>query len=100
MARGKQGHIACKKSSSKNPQNNCSQPLWAPTRPKVGAGSTYHKKEGATLHPVACKFSWHNYRRPDEQFGVRVGIWNLDSLSGKWGDVCEELIKRMMMCVI
>ena len=30
------------------------------------------------------------------RFGVRVGTWNLDSLSVKWGEVCEELRKRMI----
>ena len=28
--------------------------------------------------------------RPNGNFGVRVGTWNLDGLSGK-GEVCEEL---------
>ena len=31
----------------------------------------------------------------DERFGVCVGMWNLGSLSGKGGEVCEELRKRM-----
>ena len=33
--------------------------------------------------------------RPDERFGVRVGMWKLRSLSGKGVEVCEELRKRM-----
>ena len=33
---------------------------------------------------------------PDGRFGVRVGTWNLGSLSGNEGDVCEELRKRMI----
>ena len=33
-------------------------------------------------------------RRPDERFGVRVGTWDLGSLSVKWGEECEELRKR------
>ena len=27
---------------------------------------------------------------------MRVGMWNLGSLSGNGGDVCEELRKRMI----
>ena len=30
------------------------------------------------------------------RFGVRVGTWNLGSLSGNGGEVCEELRKRMI----
>ena len=45
----------------------------------------YHKKEGATLHPGACKFSLQCDGRPHERFGVRVGMWNLGILSGKGG---------------
>ena len=37
----------------------------------------------------------HYDGRPDGCFGVRVGTWNFDTLSGKGGDVCEELRKRM-----
>ena len=29
-------------------------------------------------------------------FGVHVGTWNLDSLSGRGGEFCEELTKRMI----
>ena len=51
----------------------------------------YHEKEGATPHPVACKFSLQYEGWPDERYGVRVGTWSLGRLSGKGGDVCEEL---------
>ena len=56
----------------------------------------YHKKEGATRHPGTCKFCLQYDGRPDERIGVRVGIWNLSSLSGKGGEVCEEMRKRMI----
>ena len=46
------------------------------------AAPAYHKKEGATPHPGACKLSLQYDGRPDECFGVRVGMWNLGSLSG------------------
>ena len=60
----------------------------------------YHKKEVATPHPGSCKFSLQYDRRPDECLGVRVGMWNIDSLSGN-GDACEELRKRMIdMCCL
>ena len=41
--------------------------------------------------PSWCMQSFLQYDgRPDERFGLRVGTWNLGSLSGK-GEVCEEL---------
>ena len=43
----------------------------------------YHKKEGVTQYPAACKFSLQYDWRSDERFGVWFGTWNLDSLSGK-----------------
>ena len=36
--------------------------------------SAYHKKEGATPHPGACKLSLQYDGRPDERFGIRVGM--------------------------
>ena len=53
------------------------------------AAPAYHKKEGATPHPGACKFSMQYDGRPDGRLGVRDGMWNLGSLSGKRGVVCE-----------
>ena len=41
------------------------------------------KKEGATSHPGACQHSLQYDRRPDGRLGVRVGMWNLGSLSGR-----------------
>ena len=38
-----------------------------------------HKKEGATLHPGACKYRLQYDGKPDECFGVRVETWNLGS---------------------
>ena len=29
------------------------------------------------------------------RFGVQVGMWNLGSLCGNGGEICEELRKRM-----
>ena len=55
------------------------------------AAPAYHIKEGPTPHPGACKFSLLCDRRTDECFRVRVGMWNVGSLSGKGGEVCEEL---------
>ena len=45
------------------------------------AAPAYHKKEGATPHPGACKCSLQYGRRPDERFGVQVVMWNLGFLS-------------------
>ena len=54
------------------------------------AAPVYHKKDGATLHPRACKHSLQYDRRPDGRFGVWVGTCDLGILSGK-EEVCEEL---------
>ena len=55
-----------------------------------------HKEGGAAQHPGACKFSLQYDGGPDRHFEVRVGTSNLVSLSGKGGEVCEELRKRMI----
>ena len=56
----------------------------------------YNKKEGATPHPGVGKFSLQYDCRPDVRFGVRVGAWNLGSLSGNGGEVCEQQRKRIV----
>ena len=60
------------------------------------ATPAFHKKEGATLHSGVQKHGLQYDGRLDERFGVRVGTWNLGNLSGKLGEVCEELRKRMI----
>ena len=47
---------------------------------------------GATPHPGAYKNSLQYDGRPDGRFGT----WNLGSVSGKGGLVCEELGKRII----
>ena len=37
------------------------------------AATAFHKKEGATSHPGACKHSLQYDRRHDERFWVRLG---------------------------
>ena len=69
------GQAPCNTSSSKNTHG--SQLLWAPTSLKIVVGGTYHKKEGATLHPGVRKHSLQYERRPDGCFGT----WNLGCLS-------------------
>ena len=65
------------------------------------AAHAYPKKKSATQHPGMCKHSLQYDWRPDGHFGVRVGRWNLGSLSGNGVEVCEELIKRMIdMCCL
>ena len=67
----------------------------------IGGAPAYHRKEVATLHPGACRHSLQYDGRPDWCFGVRVGTWNLGNLSGKGGEVCEELRNRMNdMCCL
>ena len=60
------------------------------------AAPASHKKKGAITHPVVCNFSIQYDGRPDERFGVQVGTWNLDSLSGNEREVCDELRKMMI----
>ena len=52
--------------------------------------------EGATSHPGARKHSMQYDGRPDGRLGVRVGTWNLGSLTGKGGEFNEELGKKMI----
>ena len=52
----------------------------------------YHKKEGATPHHGA----WKHSLQSDGRFGVRVGMWNLSSLSGIGGEACDKLRKMMI----
>ena len=97
MARDMEGHAPCKHLApnilSTMAVNYCGRQL---TRRLVwSATPAYHKKERATLHPGAWKFSLQYDRRPDGRFGVWVGTWNLGSLRGKGGEVCEELRKRV-----
>ena len=33
--------------------------------------------------------------RPERRLGVRVGTWDIGSLSANGGEACEELRKRM-----
>ena len=61
----------------KNPHDHGSQLLWA--------APAYHKKEGASPHPGAWKFSLLYVGRPNERFEVRVEMWNLGSVSVKGG---------------
>ena len=62
----------------------------------VWAVPAYHKEEGATPHPGACKHSSQYDGRPDGRVGVCVGTWNLGSMSENGGEVCEELRKMMI----
>ena len=52
------------------------------------ATPAYHQKVAAAPHPGVCKFSLQYEGRPDGCLGVRVGTWNLGSLSG------EKLMKN------
>ena len=55
----------------------------------------YHIKEGTIPHPAVCKHRMQYDWRPEWSFEVRVWMWNIGSLSGKGGEGCEELRKRM-----
>ena len=62
---------------------------------------SYHKEEGVASHPGARKHSFQYDRRSDWHFSVQVVTWNMGSLSGKRGEVCEELSKMMIdMCYL
>jgi len=56
----------------------------------------YHKQEGANPEPGPRKHCLQNDGKPDEWLGVRVGTWNIRSISGRGTEVREELRKRRM----
>ena len=85
MAMGNQGHAPCKTSSTKDPHD--SQLLWVSTSLMVFGAPVYGKKEGATTNPGACL---QHDERTYGRIGVLVGMWNIGSLNGKGGEVCEE----------
>ena len=60
------------------------------------AAPAYLKKEGATPHPGGHRHGLQYDERPDWLFWVQFSMWNIGSLSGKGGEVCEELRKRMI----
>ena len=51
------------------------------------AAPAFHKEKDATPHPGTCKHSLQYDGRSDGPLGVRVGTWNLVSLSGM-GENC------------
>ena len=58
------------------------------------AALAYHKQKGATPDSGPCKHCLHNDGKPDEWLGVRLGTWNVGSISWRGTEVCEELRKR------
>ena len=65
------------------------------------AALAYPRQEGATPDPGPRKHCLQNDWKPDEQFGVRMGTWNIGSKSGRGTEVCGELRKRRMdMCCL
>ena len=58
------------------------------------AALAYHKQKCAAPDPGPCKHCLQNDGKPDEQLGVRVGTWNVWSISGRGTKVCEELRKK------
>ena len=54
----------------------------------------YHKQKGATPDLGPCKHCLQNGWKLDERLRVRVGTWNVGSMSGRDTEVCEELRKR------
>ena len=60
------------------------------------AALAYHKQKGAAPDLGPRKHCLQNDGKPDERLGVRVGTWNVESMSGRGTEVCEELRKRRM----
>ena len=60
------------------------------------ASIAYHKQKGAAPEPGVFKHCLQNDGKPDEWLGVRMGTWNVGSMSGRGTEVCEELRKRRM----
>ena len=52
--------------------------------------------ERGSHDPELCKHCLQNDGKPDKLLRVRVGTWNVESMSGRDTEVCEELRKRMM----
>ena len=97
MVGGKQGHAPCKNQAAKILKimavNYCGRQV----AQRLGrAAPAYHIREGVTPHSGACKLSLLYDKRPGERVGVRVWMRNLGSLSGKGGEACEELRKKMV----
>ena len=65
-------------------------------QPAQTFGWAYHKQKGAAPDPGLCKHCLQNDGKPDERLGVRVGTWNVGSMSGRGTEVCDELRKRRM----
>jgi len=51
------------------------------------AALAYPKQEGATPDPGPHKHCLQNDGKPDERFMVRVGTWNIGSMSGRGAEV-------------
>ena len=47
------------------------------------AALAYHKQKGAAPDPGPCKHCLQNDGKHDEWLGVRVGTWNVVSMSGR-----------------
>ena len=60
------------------------------------AALAYQKQKGATPDLGPRKHCLQNDGKPDEQLGVRVGAWNVGSMSGRGTEVCKEQRKRRM----
>ena len=52
---------------------------------------TTNRKLGATSDPGQRNHCLQNDGKPDEPLGVRVGTWNVGSISGRGTEVCEKL---------
>ena len=57
--------------------------------------TTNRKIQPLTLAGL-CKHCLQNDGKSDEWLGMRVGTWNVGSMSGRGTEVCEELRKRRM----
>ena len=60
------------------------------------AALTYHKQKGAAPDLGPCKHCLQNDGKPNDRLGVRLGTWNVGSMSGRGAEVCEDLRKRRM----
>ena len=93
MVMRRQGHAPCMRSTSKNPHG--SQLLLAPTNLKVGLVTpAYHEWMVLPCILRHASIACCMMEGLMGAFGVQVVMWNLGSLSGNGGEVCEELRKR------
>ena len=67
----------------------------------VIVGTPYVRKKA--LNPgrkIRCTSTRRMGKSPDVQFGIWFSIWNVGSMSGKWGEISETSKRRIDICFL